>query len=675
MPMLINCPNASSYHSAHRAASIKAMVITTLSLAMGLLLLLTGCTPERPAEELPNILWISIEDLSPVIGAYGDEQARTPNIDRLAAEGVLYRQAYVPSPICSPARSSLITGISATSLGTQQLRSDIPIPNFIKTLPEYLSEKGYYTTNNVKTDYNFDPSGRWDESSDQAHWRNRPEGKPFFSVINFMTTHEGRGNTPSAKQREELHKEIGQRHDPAQAQLPPYFPDTPEMRRIWAHYYDLTTLVDQQVGQVLAQLEEDGLAENTIVIFFSDHGTGLPRYKRWPYRTGLQVPMVIRVPAKYRHLIDEAPGSETDRLVNLIDLAPSMLRLAEAEVPPTMQGLPFLGEGRAAPREHMVAFRSRADDVYEVSRTVLDGRFLYLRNYLPHQPWIQESVIFSGEKDSFRELHGVRQEKGLPEAGEAMFTAKPLEELYDLQNDLHELNNLAHAPEHAQTMETMRARLREWILATRDTDFLPEAEMMIRSAGSTPYEMAADPAQYDLPRILAAAEKVGDQRVPSVELRQGLLDSDSGVRYWSALALQARAEAPAGQVTAEDKGALRERLEDPSPAVQVAAAESLCRMGACGEEALAVLCRHLQDEQRPWLALQAAAGIRQLGEQARPLAPLLRRVRQTHSGDKGRGGYRDWLFSMFIGFAVDQALENIGQPWEAGKAAEVTAAR
>ncbi|CAN5902418.1 sulfatase-like hydrolase/transferase [soil metagenome] len=646
-----------------------------MSLAAGLLLLLTSCTPERPTEELPNILWISIEDLSPVIGAYGDGQARTPNIDRLAAEGVLYRQAYVPSPICSPARSSLITGINATSLGTQQLRSEIPLPDFIKTLPQYLAEKGYYTSNNSKTDYNFDPSVRWDESSDQAHWRNRPEGKPFFSVINFMTTREGRGNTLSEEAREELLQDVVPRHDPAQAQLPPYFPDTPEMRRIWAHYYDLTTLVDQQVGQVLAQLEEDGLAENTIVIFFSDHGTGLPRYKRWPYRTGLQVPLVIRVPAKYRHLIDEAPGSETDRLVNLIDLAPSMLRLAQAEVPPTMQGVPFLGESRPASREHMVAFRSRADDVYEVSRTVLDGRFLYLRNYLPHQPWIQEAVIFSDEKDSYRELHRVRQEGELPEAGEAMFTAKPLEELYDLQADPHELHNLADAPEHAQTMEQMRARLREWILTTRDTDFLPEAEMMIRSAGSTPYEMAADPAQYGLPRILAAAEKVGDRQVPSAELRQGLQDPDSGVRYWSAVALQARAEGQPGQVGAEDKAALRERLQDDSPSVQVTAAGSLCRMGSCGEEVLSVLGRHLQDEERPWLALQAAVSIRQIGEQAKPLAPLLRSVRQTHSGDKGRGGYRDWLFSMFIGFAVDQALENIGQPWEKNKAAEVTAVR
>ncbi|CAN5512258.1 sulfatase-like hydrolase/transferase [soil metagenome] len=646
----------------------------TLIIAMSIFLLMMSCvssSPEIPEEELPNILWISIEDLSPIIGAYGDEQAHTPNIDQLAAEGVLYHQAYVPSPICSPTRSSLITGINATSLGTQQLRSDIPLPDYIKTLPQYLADAGYYTTNNSKTDYNFDPSGRWDENSAQAHWRNRPEGKPFFSVINFMTTHEGRANTLSEEEKNELIKGLDYRHDPGQAKLPPYFPETPEMRAIWAHYYDLTTLVDQQIGEVLAQLEEDGLTENTIVIFFSDHGSGLPRYKRWPYRTGLQVPMVIRVPAKFRHMIDEAPGTETDRLVNLLDLAPSMLRLAKAEVPNTMQGIAFLGENRPAPRQHMVAFRSRADDVYEVSRTVIDGRYLYLRNYMPHQPWIQQSVIFSDEKDSYRVLHRAREEGILPEAGLEMFASKPLEELYDLQEDPYELNNLAQDQKYIQTTEKMRTLLREWILSTRDTDFLHESEMMLRSQGSTPYQMAHDTAQYNLPQILKAAEKVGDKKISSAELRQGLQDDDSGVRYWSALALQAKAVGQSRQVNLQDIAALRARLQDNSPAVQIAAAEGLCQMGACSEQALSVLSMHLQDEQRPWLALHAAASLRRMGEQAKPLASVLKNVRQKHSGDKGTGGYDNWLFSMFIGFAVDQALENIGQPWEVTRAENV----
>ena len=417
--------------------------------------------------------------------------------------------------------------------------------------------------------------------------------------------------------------------------------------------------MDQQVGQILAQLEEDGLAKNTIVVFFSDHGSGLPRYKRWPYRTGLQVPLIIRMPKKYQHLIDEAPGTETDRLVNLLDLAPSMLRLAKAQVPPTMQGIPFLGEDRPAPREHMVAFRSRADDVYEVSRTVIDTRYLYLRNYMPHKPWIQEAVIFSNKKDSYRVLRQSWQEGKLPEAGLKMFSPKPLEELYDLQEDPHELNNLANFSEYTQTVERMRKLLRDWIINTRDTGFLPESEMMARSRGTTPYQMAQDTTHYDLSAILVAAERVGDKNISSSELKLGLNHENSGVRYWSGVAFVAKAEEYNSSTAKENQTALRERLLDASPAVQIVAAEALCQLELCGEQPLRVLGRHLQDQGRPWVALQAAMTLRRIGEAAKPFAPVLRDVRQTHSGDKGRGGYRNWLYSMFIGFAVDQILINI----------------
>ena len=264
-----------------------------LFLSMLLFLILTilnilGCRQDQK----PNILWITCEDISPALGCYGDEYARTPNLDQLAKEGVLYKNAFATAPICAPARSCLITGVYATSLGTQHLRSDVLKPEFIKTIPEYLREQGYYCTNNHKTDYNFNPDGVWDENSREAHWRTRPKNSPFFSVFNYGISHEGHGN----KIREKDTQDLEIKHKPEDAALPPYFPDTPEMRRILAHYYDLISVLDDKVGDLLEQLEKDGLKENTIIFFFSDHGFGLPRYKRWLYNTGLHVPLIIHVP-------------------------------------------------------------------------------------------------------------------------------------------------------------------------------------------------------------------------------------------------------------------------------------------------------------------------------------------------------------------------------------------
>ena len=622
---------------------------------------LVSCnSPNQPVR--PNILWITTEDISPAIGAYGDSYAVTPNIDKLASQGVLYRNAYVPAPICSPARSSIITGINATSLGSQHLRSQVPIPDFIKTLPEYLHNQGYYTTNNDKTDYDFSDSGRWDENGRQAHWRNRPKGKPFFSVFNFMTTHEGEANRPSEQGDKELFSSLQRHHNPDNAQLPPYFPDTPEMRNIWARYYDLITVMDGQVGSILDQLENDGLVDNTIVVFFSDHGFGLPRYKRWPYRTGLQVPLIIRVPPRYQSLIDGEPGSATDRLVDLIDLAPSMLAMVGGEIPQTMQGVPFLGTYPGAPRKYMVGFRGRADDTYDICRTVIGQRFEYVRNFMPQEPRIQRSMIFADDKSSLRELHLVRRESQLPKAGEAMFEPKPLEELYDLQNDPYELNNLAGNGQYNTLLHGMRSKLRQWILKTRDVGFLNESEMLMRSKGSTPYEMAHDTSEYHLNHILNMAERAGNPEASTATLVKGLKDTDSGVRYWAAEALLARAELRPEALTNDVAPALAQTLEDTSPIVQITSAEALCKMGHCDEKTLSVLADNLQDA-RPTVALGAVIAIRQIGKEAKPLVPLLKKMRRENSGDKGPGKYKSWMYPMFIGFAVDQALENCGEPW------------
>lgn len=620
-----------------------------------LILLPTHKSISQAITDKPNILWISTEDHNPAIGAYGDEYANTPNIDRLAEEGILYRNAFVPSPICSPARSAIITGMTATSLGTQNLRSVIEIPESILTLPEILMDNGYYTTNNVKTDYNFDATGRWDESSDDAHWRNRgTDDTPFFSVFNIMTSHEG----PATMFDMDYFNRLDERHNPDEAVLPPFYPDTPEIRRIWARYYDLISVIDLEMQDILDQLEEDGLTDDTIVFFWSDHGFGLPRYKRWLNTTGLEAALIIRVPAKFRHLVGLSPGSESEDLITFIDLAPTVLSLLGVEIPDNMEGQPFMGEVIEEPRTHFIAHRDRADDVYDMARAVRSKDYLYVRNYMPHLPYIQEALIFGDHKNISVELDRVRAEGLLPVHGEAMYRPRPMEELYDVKSDPFELNNLADDPEYSFVINEMRNLLNEWILDTRDTGFLQEGEMMRRAVGSTPYEMVNDPDQYDLPRIKAAAELVGDYSVPIETITEMLKDRDSGVRYWAAEALLARIHHDAWKGMHE----IQDAMSDESPSVRIKAAETLCMLGQC-TEALDVLVNDLEDE-RGWIALQAAISLRQLGDRTEPILEDIHRVRAgtsgdigtQYSGDTGYGGFNDSYYNMFIGFAMDQLL-------------------
>ena len=596
----------------------------------------------------PNILWITCEDIGPALGCYGDEQAVTPHLDRLAQSGTLYKRAYATAPICAPARSCLITGMHATTLGTQHLRSEIPVPDSLETLPEVLREHGYFCTNNSKTDYNFDPSGMWDENSREAHWRHRLADQPFFSIFNLTVSHEGHAND----YKKEDYTTLDERHDPETIDLPPYFPDTPDMRGLWARYYDLITVMDQHAGKILDQLREDGLEDNTIVFFFSDHGFGMPRYKRWLYSTGLQVPLIVRIPEALRGL-EATAGSATDQLVSFVDFAPTVLSLAGLSVPELMQGLPFLGGDELTEREFVFAARSRADDVYDVSRAILSRRYIYIRNYMPHQAYIQDARIFSADrKGSYRELRRLRQRGELRGYAQTMFEPKPAEEFYDLESDPHELNNVVNEPEYRDVVLDLHTKLKRWILETRDTGFTPEPEMMRRAHGSTPYETAQHPKQYPLERILKTAEQVGMQADLAV-LRRDLEYKYAGVRYWAVVACLAHPRG--GDLLPE----LLQRLNDDNPSVQIAVAEAVCTYGDI-TPALPVLERHLNAKDHPTRVLQTAIVLRRIGEKACPLMPVVKKVMKRYEGDVW-GRYKNWSYPMFIGMALDQMLINCGE--------------
>lgn len=430
----------------------------------------------------PNVLWISTEDISPDLGCYGDSYAVTPNLDRLAAEGLRYTRVFTHAGVCAPSRSGIITGMYPTTIGTHNMRCRGVPPAEVKCFPEYLRAAGYYCTNNVKTDYQFDsPPTAWDECSNKAHWRNRPAGRPFFSVINLTITHESQIRNNSAEMMKRLGSLApGERHDLAKAQLPPYYPDTPTVRQDWARYYDLITLMDKQVKEILDQLEQDGLARDTIVWFWGDHGRGLPRAKRWIYDSGMRVPLIVRVPEKWRKLAvpdnpDAAkPGTVNDDLVAFVDFAPTMLSLAGIEVPRHMAGRAFLGRQKAKPREYVFAARDRMDEAYDLIRAVRDKQYKYIRNYMWYLPRSQD-ISYMNEMPTMQEMRRLFAEGKLSGPQLQYFEpVKPVEELYDTAADPHEVKNLAGDPKYKDVLERLRKVHNEWCRDTMDVGLVPE---------------------------------------------------------------------------------------------------------------------------------------------------------------------------------------------------------
>jgi uncharacterized sulfatase len=473
----------------------------------GLTLYAPGATQATQTARPPNILWISSEDISPDLGSYGDAYSITPNLDRLAAQGARYTNAFATAPVCAPSRSAIITGMYPTTIGSMHMRSKAVPPAGVKAFTEYLRAAGYYCANNSKTDYNFEappahrpPDTVWDDCSATAHWRNRPDkSQPFFAVFNIMVTHESQTRATEAQyKRNTARLAPEQFHDPAKAKLPPYYPDTPLVRKDWARYYDNITAMDYIVADILKQLEDDGLANDTIVFFWGDHGRGLPRAKRFVYDSGLRVPLIVRWPGQIK------PGTVNDELVCLFDLGPTALSLAGAPIPAHMQAQAILGAHKKSPRQYAFAHRDRMDEAYDTMRSVMDKRYHYIRNFHPDRPYAQY-IDYLEEMPTMKELR--RLYKGHmnaldPNYGKALNPAqlrfmaadKPPEELYDLTFDPHEINNLADSPRHQAILKRMRAALDNWRKETKDLGDAPEMELRERMRPGGVWQKVAAPA-------------------------------------------------------------------------------------------------------------------------------------------------------------------------------------
>lgn len=567
-----------------------------------------------PGAERPNILWLVAEDLPPKLGCYGDTRARTPTLDRLAAEGVVFERCYA-LPVCAPARFTLITGLHAAACGpAQHMRASGRVPPGTVGFPELLRRAGYHTTNNSKTDYNapIDIAATWDASSRKAGYRDRPDRKrPFFAVFNHETTHE----SCLFPETDELPFPAT---DPATVTLPPYLPDTPELRADQARQEDRIALLDRQIADRLADLEASGEAADTIVFFYGDNGGVLPRSKRFLHASGTRVPLIVRFPPKWAHLAPAAPGSRISDPVGCVDFAPTVLALAGVEIPARCAGRPFAGPGRAV-NDFVFTSRDRMDERYDMVRAVMDRRWLYIRNFRPDLPYVQP-LAYKFRARGYQSWARTAREGGLTAATAAYWGEKPVEELYDIDADPGSTVNLAADPAHGEALARLRGALRDHMRRIRDNGLVPEG------SAAEGAEAARDDVRFPIDRTLTTAWMAGERDSANLpRLLTSLADPAEPVRWWAAqgltmLAKRTPADDPTRAMIAD---ALRGRLDDPSGAVQVASAEGLLAVGA-GPEALAALARQIEGE-NPWFALAAGNVVDRVGAAAAALEPVLER--------------------------------------------------
>ena len=585
---------------------------------------LSGVTGTAGAEprERPNVLWLVSEDNNPYIGAYGDPLARTPNLDALAREGVRFEHSFSEAPVCAPSRFAIITGMYAESCGpAHHMRAQGRLPDGVSAgFPALLREAGYYTTNNAKTDYNapIDMAATWDESSNRAHWRNRPAGAPFFAIFNYMTTHESSMFTLTPGPT-----------DPGAVRIPEYLPDTPTQRTDRAHYLNQVERMDAQVGAALAELEAAGLAEDTIVFYYSDNGGVLPRSKRFCFDSGLRTALIARFPRRWRHLAPGGAGSVYEAPVSGVDLGPTVLSLAGLDVPRRMHGVPFAGpRRRVRSREYAFGQRSRMDESYDLVRTVRDERFRYVRNYLPHLPYGQH-VTYMFNQASYKEWEQRWLDGDLTEVQSRFWRGKPAEELYDLERDPDEVRNLAGDPRQRERLARLRRALDQHMLETNDNGLIPEGSAL------EGYEQSRERGAYPLRRAMRLAELAAERDEDNLDRLVAALDDDSEViRYWAATGL-----AMLGERAAPARRELERVLErDESPQVQVAAAEALARMFVT-EGSIAFLAATLDAHENLRVRLQAIRALTNVGVLAKPALPAVQRAAadpDEYVGNAGR---------------------------------------
>lgn len=526
-----------------------------------------GFTAERP-----NFVWLISEDNSMhYLKLFDQHGAPTPRIESLARDGLIFANAFSNSPVCSVARTTLISGCYGPRTFTQFHRRSVlvPLPGDLKMFPAYLRDAGYYTTNKQKKDYNaIEGKGVWDESSRNASWRNRKTGQPFFHMQSFGTTHESSLHFSRRNMQRQLTKT-----DPETVFVAPYHPNTPTFRYTNARYRDNIQAVDQKIGAVVDELTEDGLLEDTFVFYFGDHGGVLPRGKGYAYESGLHVPLVVRIPEKWQHLVDFERGESVGGFVSFIDFGPTLLQLAGIELPQEIDGRPFLGEAvskeEVNSRDEAFGYADRFDEKYDLVRTLRKGRFEYIRNYQPFNiDGLQNNYRY--KMLAFQEWRELYRDGKLNEIQRQFFEARPAEALYDIESDPHETKNLAADPAHAETLAKMRMLLSARMKAMPDLSMYPE-NVLVEQAAANPVAFGQS-HQTEIARLVDIADL---SLVPFDEARSkiesALGSNDPWERYWGLIACSSHGKnASPLSDKAKDMSA-----RDTEPLVRVRAAEFL----------------------------------------------------------------------------------------------------
>jgi len=565
----------------------------------------------------PNILWVCAEDMSPNMSCYGERTIQTPHIDQLAREGTLFKHAFITAPVCSPSRSAVVTGMYQTTIGAHNHRSSrhavkIRLPEHIKLIPEYFQEAGYYTSNGGtlnknapsqtkpgKTDYNF----VWDQKVYNAsEWSGRKPGQPFFAQIQLRG-----GKNRGAK--------VPHPVDPAQVKLPPYYPDHPVLREDWARYLNSVIQTDIELGEILRRLADEGIAENTIVFFWTDHGISHIRDKQFLYEGGIRIPLIVRGPGV-------KPGTVREDLVEHIDIAATSLQMAGVPIPDYMQGRSLFAADYE-PRECIYAARDRCDETVERIRCVRTARYKYIRNFFSNRPHTQPNRY----KDSKNIMIAVRAlfAEGRLNRHQARYflPSRPVEELYDLQSDPHELNNLADQPGHEDTLRQLRAKLIKWMEQTKDLGQIPEP---ILAEFAKEYDsLYAILQQQENQKLVARINEVwqlaeqGKAAMP--QLIRMMEDSEAAIRYVAAMGL-----GNLGQDAKPAAEALLSASKDKAAYVRVAAARALCLIDR-SDEGLPVLVRELKYKDNEVVRHDAALALEDIGLKARPAVEALKTAR------------------------------------------------
>jgi len=552
----------------------------------------------------PNILWITAEDYSSSwLGCYGNKQSQTPRIDALADRSVLFTAAFSNGPVCAIARSTILTGIYAPTQGSQHMRSRKPAPKMNKPYVSYMQKLGYYCSNQGKTDYNMKmkDSSIWDQSSWSLDFKDQVKHQPFFAIVNLGETHESslfakkiagnrrRGVIP---EKPRLSTEM--------VMVPPYLPSIPGIRHDIAVYHDNMTAMDRRVGEIIDTLKKQGLAENTIIFHYSDHGGVLPRGKRYLTDTGVRVSMIVHFPKKWQHLSPFQPGDRVDEPVSFVDLAPTLLSIAGREKPKQMMGRAFLGSKRVKPAADEMEFlyADRFDEIYGMRRGITDGRWKYIRRFTPHLSAAPYSFYQFGQAGWTDWEKRWKAGKLKPEFNIIWTPNQVVEELFDTRSDPWEIKNLASNPAQQEKLKTMRLRLKKEMIVARDTGLIPEGMFDEVVPEGTPvgnyWASHADalPALVDL-AFLASAR----QPEHLSEFVKNLDSPDALTRYWAAqgcLILGPKASSAEKELT--------ELLKDKHSNVRVAAAQAIIRLGKL-DQGVAFLLKELQSEQKEFTQL------------------------------------------------------------------------